>query len=93
MFFPLYKLSYACSHTASTWFKVCTLEFSSKSIAVPLLIIDITNTFLPTGQKSHLKPLKSAFCLQWECVHSAFTPGSIDSAVDTGFYHLGSAQL
>ena len=27
--------------------------------------------------------------MQWECVDLAFTPGSVDSAVDTGFYHLG----
>lgn len=30
-----------------------------------------------TGQYSHLNPLRSGFCVQWEC---AFTPGSIDSA-------------
>ena len=30
---------------------------------------------------------------QRECVDSAFTPESIDSAADPGFYHLGSALI
>ena len=41
-----------------------------------------------TGQKNHQHPVASGFCLQWEWIQSAFTPGSNDSAVDTGFYRL-----
>ena len=36
----------------------------------------------PPVQKN---PLTSGFCLQWEWIQSVFTPGSNDSAVDTGF--------
>lgn len=38
--------------------------------------------------KTHLNPLRSGFCVQYECVHSAFTPISTDSAVDAVFFHL-----
>ena len=33
--------------------------------------------------------VKNVHCMQWECVNSAFTPGSFDSTVDLGFFHLG----
>ncbi len=42
-------------------------------------------------QKTHVTPLRSGLCVQWEWVHSPFTPGSIDPAVDAGFSHLGLA--
>lgn len=35
-------------------------------------------------------PAKIRVCVLWERVNSAFTPGSADSAVDTGCCHLGS---
>ena len=58
-------------------------------------ISDTTLRLFSTGQKTHLHPLTSGFCLQWERLQSVFTPRSNDSAVDTGFYQLGlrSAQM
>lgn len=46
-------------------------------------------TLIPLSHWSKI-PLEHAqigFCGQCECVNSAFTSGSVDSAVDPGFYH------
>ncbi len=46
-----------------------------------------------TDQKSPLNPLRSDFCVQWKCLCLAFTPRSVHSAADTGFYYLISALI
>ncbi len=45
------------------------------------------------GLKTCVDSLRLGFSVQWECVHSLFTPGSTDSAVGMGFPSLGLAQL
>ncbi len=46
-----------------------------------------------TGQKNLCKPVKIVPYVQCKCIHSAFTPRSIDPAVDTGFPYLTSPRL
>ncbi len=44
------------------------------------------------GQKTRVNPLRSGFCVQWERAHLPFTPGSVDPAVVSGFFHPTSAK-
>lgn len=43
-------------------------------------------------KKSNVIPQRSGFCVQWEDINAAFTAGSVDSTVETGFHSLGSAR-
>ena len=51
----------------------------------------LCRTAFQHGQKTPKHPLTSGSCLQWKWKHAAFTLGSNDSAVDTGF--LNRLQL
>ncbi len=55
-------------------------------------------TGLIKSKKTCVNVLILGFCVQWECVHSPFTPRSAEPTVDAGFSYLtsvrfGSAQL
>ncbi len=75
---------------------------SSSSIVPCFLFVEVRNrhklsfTSFPLVKKLELTRWDQAFVCSGNvcaCVHSPFTPRSIDRAVDAGFSHLGSALL